>query len=319
MDTVSPPVLVKLIKNIFSTILTTINPKPQPIEIKHDWPYASNGEILPYVHCFPVQEHCIGLCQSPSYHSGRENRLYLSLDHLPLDWKSIRQIILKTILRPKTPVFLEESIQLFDEQRRVVKNGVGRQFIDMFIMDGHIMMRIATVLPIDENFVVHGYSREKPSSQQSRCWHGSVELERDCDELIQRIRKPVIYSKVDCPDGYFDTGLRRCQYCPSEYLAWVLPAGVSGGHGKKYPYRLYLARWVDLGEYKKEEESQEFRALTAGQVCCDYLTRAEEPPIDCLWQGRDWSTIPLMRDRVKRQEDEMEKRRAELRRWYQFW
>src|SRR5436189_5815839 len=116
MDTVasspsSPPHLVKLIKQFYSSITKPKGNRPQPIEIKHDWPYASNGEILPYLDCFPVQEHCIGLCQSPSYHSGRENRLYLSLDHLPLDWKSIRQIILKTILRPKTPV-LEDSIRL---------------------------------------------------------------------------------------------------------------------------------------------------------------------------------------------------------------
>src|SRR5579871_3734312 len=67
---------------------------PQPIEIKHDWSYGCNGGIID---CSQLQEHCIGLCQSPSYRSGREIRLYLSLNYLPLDWKSIRQIILKSI------------------------------------------------------------------------------------------------------------------------------------------------------------------------------------------------------------------------------
>jgi len=70
------------------------------------------------------------------------------------------------------------------------------------------------------------------------------------------------------------------------------------GEEEEYdPYYLQLSRWVDLGEYQKEEESEEFMALTAGQVCCDNLL-AQAPPIDCLWHGRNWSTIPSMRERL---------------------
>ena len=195
-----------------------------------------------------------------------------------------------------------------------VENGEGEKMIDSLALDGHVMMRIITVLPVDENFVVHGYSREKPSSQQSRCWHMSVDLERDCDELLYRLREPITYSMVDCTDRYYRTCLRRCKSCPSEYFSGVTRIeGVGGDHGKKYPYVIYLQRWVDLGEVKKEEETQEFRALTAGQVCCDHTTRAEKLPIDCLWQGRDWSTIPSIRDRVERHVKRSRKK------WYHVW
>lgn len=335
MDTVassppSPLVPVKLIKTIYSTIQAIIKPKEnrlQPIEIDHDWPYACNGERLPYLDCFPVQEHCIGLCQSLSYRSGRENRLYLSLNFLPLDWKSVRQII-KTTKFPTTDDSDVKYDVMMEMRHTEVENGMGKKMINSFVLDGHIMMRIITILPVDANFVVHGYSREKPSSQQSRCWHMSVDLERDCDELLHRIRKPIDYGKVDCPNGYYRTGLRRCESCPSEYFSGVIRTegvgegvirieGVGGDHGKKYPYRLYLQRWVDLGEFKKEEETQEFRALTAGQVCCDHSTRAEKPPIDCLWQGQNWSTIPSMRDRVERHMKKVEERRR--KKWYRFW
>ena len=90
--------------------------------------------------------------------------------------------------------------------------------------------------------------------------------------------------------------------CPSEYMGWIYrPEGeeVIRDQGKCYPYLLQLSRWVDLGDYRKEQEPEEFRALTAGQVCCDHLTRCQSPPIDCQWQGRDWSTIPSMADRME--------------------
>ncbi len=321
----SPLALVKLIKRIYSTIRTTKKPmspkehRVQPIEVKHDWPYGRNGEILPHLACSPVQEHCIGLCQSPIYHRGRENTLYLSLNYLPLDWKSIRQIILKSLFPIKTRD-LGVNLKVFNEIRHMkVENGAGRKVIDLAVLDDHIVMRITTFLPVDESFIVHGYSQEKPSSQQSRCWHMSGALERDCNQLIDRMRKPLIYSRVDCPDGYYTTGIRRCESCPSEYQAWV--DRFQGVRRDQGPYFLCLTRWVDLGEYRKEEESEEFRALTAGQVCCDHLTRSQEPPRDCLWQGRDWSTNPSMRDRVERRAKEKEERREAARRkaWYYFW
>jgi hypothetical protein len=222
--------------------------------------------------------------------------LYLSLHYLLLDWKSIRQIILKSMIN--TPD-LEANVKMFKELRYATpENGIGRKCIDMVVLDGHIMMRISAVLLIDENFVVYGHSREKPSSQQSQCWHMSGDLERDCNQLIHRMRKPPIYSRAGSSDGYYATDMRRCESCPSEYRASVYR--VEGVGGKHFPYYLCLSRWLDLGEYQKEEESEEFRALTAGQVCCDHLTRAQEPPIDCLWQGRDWSTIPSIRERTER-------------------
>jgi len=240
------------------------------------------------------------------------------LNYLPLDWKSIRQIILKSL--PHQPPDLAVHVEPFKVlQSMGVQNGVGRKMINSFVLDGHIMMRIITVLLVDENFVVHGYSQEKPSSQQSRCWHMSGALERDCDQLIHRMRKPLDYSRVDCPDGYYTTGMRRCESCPSEYSAWF--ERIQGLRADQGPYFLCLSRWIDLGDYQKEEESEEFRALTAGQVCCDHLTRAQEPPIDCLWQGRDWSTIPSMRERVETRAKEITERRANMRRkaWYHFW
>src|SRR5215469_16025645 len=157
MDTVasspsSRPALVKLIEKIYSTIRTTQKPKPpkenpaQPIEIEHDWPYTHNGEILPYLDCWPVQEHCIGLCQSPRYRLGRENMLYLSLNFLPLDWKSYRQIILKSMIPTKTRD-LGAYIEVFKMLlRMLVKNGEGQKAVNMGVVDGHLMMRIITVL-----------------------------------------------------------------------------------------------------------------------------------------------------------------------------
>ena len=203
-------------------------------------------------------------------------------------------------------------------QNMTLENGVGKRGIDIIVLDGHIMMRIITILLLDENFIVHGYSRQKPSSQQSRCWHMSGVLERDCDELLDRIRKPIIYGKVDSPDGYHKTDVRRCESCPSEYYSGVKRIeGEDGDDGKKYPYGLFLQRWVDLGELKNEEETQEFKALTAGQVCCDHSTRAEKLPVDCLWQGRDWSTIPSMRDRMERYMKELFEK--DRKKWYHVW
>src|SRR5579871_3696590 len=59
-----------------------------------------------------------------------------------------------------------------------MEHGVGRKIIQMGAVDGHIMMRILTVLLIDSNFVVYGYSREKPSSQLSYTLPGDT-LPRD--------------------------------------------------------------------------------------------------------------------------------------------
>ena len=180
--------------------------------------------------------------------------------------------------------------------------GTGETFINMSIIDGHIMIRIITELPIDQEFIVHGCLREKPSSQQSRCWHISQDLERDCDELLLRMRKPLSYGRIDCPDGYYSTSTRRCPSCPSLYTAWVWRGEKvrRGDQGECYPYSLQFTRWIDLGEWQKEEESEEFTALTAGQVCCDSLKRKGEPPTDCLWQGRDWSTILSIGKRAER-------------------
>jgi hypothetical protein len=181
-----------------------------------------------------------------------------------------------------------------------VKIGSGKKIVEMGMTGDHIILRITTVLPIDKDFIVHGGWQEKLSGQQSRCWHMSQTLESDCDNLMLRMRKPLIYSKIDCPDGYYQTYLRQCPSCPSEYMANVYRGpDETLGDVEEYPYYIEFLRWLDLGDCK-QEESEEFKALTAGQVCCDHLERAREPPTECLWQGRDWSTIPSIYERMER-------------------
>ena len=111
--------------------------------------------------------------------------------------------------------FITDDIEVMMEMRHAkVENGEGKKMIDSLILDGHIMTRIITVLPVDENFIVHGYSREKPSSQQSRCWHMSVDLERDCDELEDNDQKTS--SNSNSPSDS-DSPLTR-QYCTQACL-----------------------------------------------------------------------------------------------------
>jgi len=173
----------------------------------------------------------------------------------------------------------ETDINMWESLRQTeVKIGSGKKIVQMGITGGHIMLRITTVLPMDKNFIVHGGWQEKLSGQQSRCWHMSQTLESDCDELMLRVRKPLTYSKIDCPDGYYQTYLRQCPSCPSEYMAYVYrgPDETLGDVEELYPYYIRFLRWLDLGVCKLEE-SEEFKALTAGQVCCDHLERAREP------------------------------------------
>ena len=308
----SSPALVRFIKRIYSTIRITKkikppeeNPKPpkdnqkQPIEIKQHWPYKGNGEILPYFDYWPVKEHCIGLCKSSKYRFGWEKALYLDFSFSPLDWKTIRLAMLSMGEPSRTPD--QANITMFRAlQHTEVKIGEGRKTLKTGIEDGHVMMRISAILPVDENLVVHG-SWQKPSSYQSRCWHVSSELELDCDQLIHRMRKPMTYTRIDCPGGYYVTGSRRCKLCPSVYIGSISRTeseGVDRELGKPYPYAIRLSRWIDLGELRQEEEPEEFRALTAGQACCDHLKRVMELPINRPWQGRDWSTIPSLIARV---------------------
>src|SRR5579871_2050732 len=87
---------VELIKIIYSKIQTIKEPnrqepnrqepnrqepnrqepnRPKPIEITHEWPYTSDGSMLPSHDWAPDLEHCIRLCGSLKYRFGRENRL----------------------------------------------------------------------------------------------------------------------------------------------------------------------------------------------------------------------------------------------------
>jgi hypothetical protein len=303
----SPPVLVQLIKRIYSKIRNTKKPRP-PIEIQQEAPNTRNGE-LDYLDCWPTREHCIGLCRSLSYHAGREKKLYLRCI-APFDWETITRAILHH--RTYSELASKADIDMWKALRySEMKIGLGRTVITMPIIDGHLMMTIITDLPIDKHFIVHGVSWENLSSHQSRCWHMSQTLESDCDQLIQRMRKPLTYDRINCPDRYYQTHQRRCQWCPSEYIAWIYRTEEEecGDEEEYYPYHIQFRRWIDLGkwaeegkhgEVKAKGESEEFKALTAGQVCCDHLGRARELPIDCLWQGRDWSTISPIRERAQR-------------------
>ena len=284
--------LVKLIKRIHSKFRNTKEPPRPPLEIEQDWPNSN----LPDLDCWPTQEHCIGLCRRISYRQGREKSLHLS-GFSPLDWKTISRTILYPNIYPK----YDSDADVWESLRKgEAKIGSGKTNVQMGMTGDHIVLRITTALPIDKNFIVHGVWRKKLSSQQSRCWHMSQTLESDCHELMLRMRKPLTYSKIDCPDGYYQTDLRQCPSCPSEYAAYVYRGpDPTLGDVEPYPYYIRFIRWVDLGKCKKEE-SEEFKALSAGQVCCDPLERAREPPTECLWQGRDWSTIPSIYGRMER-------------------
>jgi len=147
----------------------------------------------------------------------------------------------------------------------------------------------------------------------------SQTLESDCDELMLRMRRPLNYSTIDSSDEFYETKWRRCSLCPSEYVAFIYRAAeedVCGDEEEYYPYYIQFRRYVDLGDWwQREGESEEFKALTAGQVCCDHVERAAAPPKDCLWQGRDWSTIPCIQERADRRLSiGMKTRRA----WYRF-
>ena len=314
MHTVVPPrstllSLVNPIKTIYSKIRNTKKPRP-PIEIELDWPNTRNDE-LPSLDCRPTQEHCIGLCRSLSYHLGREKVLKLSSRWIPLDWETLTRALQNHYIYPENAT--EADIRLWRALRHAQeKIGSGMKDTKMSLNNGHIMLRIRTDLPIDKNFIVHGCWQEELSSHQSRCWHMSQTLKSDCDELMLRMRRPLTYNRIECPDGYYWTDVRRCPSCPSEYMAYIYRAAEE--EDEEYPYYIQFRRYMDLGDFRQREgESEEFKALTAGQVCCDHLQRSREPPIDCVWQGHDWSTIPAIRER-------MERRFSTCRRlWYRFW
>jgi hypothetical protein len=299
----SLPFVVKLlIKKIYSKFRNTKKLRPH-MEIEPDWPNISNDKLLSLDYLRPTQEHCIGLCRSPSYRSGREKALYLS-GILPFNWETIKRVILNHRLYPDKGS--EADINMWGALLHTeVKIGSGVKITNMDINDGHIMIRIVTDLPIDKNFIVHGCWQERLSSQQSQCWHMSQTLESDCDELMRRMRKLLTYNRIDCPEWYDWTDVRMCPSCPLEYVARIYRAAaeeeeVCGDEEEYYPYYIQFIRWVDLGEMAQECESEEFKALTAGQVCCNHLERARKPPIDCLWQGRDWSIIPSIHERAER-------------------
>ncbi len=206
---------------------------------------------------------------------------------MPFDWETITRAIGNYFISPENAT--EADIDMIRALLHTeVKIGSGVKVINMTtLIDGHIILRILTDLPIDKNFIVHGCWQEKLSGQQSQCWHMSQTLESDCDELMLRMRRPITYSSIDCPDGYYWTDARRCPWCSSEYTAAIYRAEeeeeVCGDKEEYYPYYIQFQRFIDLGEYPQEgesEESEEFKALTAGQVCCDHLERAREPPIE---------------------------------------
>lgn len=138
----------------------------------------------------------------------------------PFDWETITRAVLNHQIYPENASI--HDIDMWKALRYTeVKIGLGRTAITMPIIDGHIMMTILTDLPIDKHFNVHGVPGEKLSSQQSQCWHMSRTLESDCKRLIKHMRKPLTYDRIDSPDGYYQTYQRRCQWCPSEYMAWI--------------------------------------------------------------------------------------------------
>ena len=78
-------------------------------------------------------------------------------------------------------------------RRTEVKIDAGQKFINMGILDGHVMMYILSILPIDENFCC----ARLLAGEASKVGVGmSWVLERDCDELVRRMRKPFTYGRI---------------------------------------------------------------------------------------------------------------------------
>ena len=68
------------------------------------------------------------------------------------------------------------------------------------------------------------------------------------------------------------------------------------GAVEQHPFTLYVERWMDLGDLGKTS-SEEFQALIAGQVCCDFTCMPKVTTEDHSEIVHDWSKIPSIRDR----------------------
>jgi len=236
-----------------------------------------------------LREYCIGLCHSYGYYSAQESGFHLGAISPIIDWDYIRLTMLhhsesSLFDSHSEPPSSDRTLKLLRHSR--IDLGVGVKEVDGVVFEDRILVQISTILPVDSSFSVRITDHIQPSSKQSRCFHLNSVLESDYSILLQSMKSPPAY---DARSGsLLTTELRRCYFCPSEYQAFFRHAEYDGtvplqDHD---PYELVLVRWVDFGQWRSEP-SEEFKALVAGQVCCDYRSR-KWPPTTYLCDESNW-------------------------------
>lgn len=166
------------------------------------------------------------------------------------------------------------------------------QSVRAHVCDNHLLMRFQTVFPVVKNSTVRTFHRQEPCSIQSRCRHMASPLNYEYKWLMKcakKLGRDFRYWSFAVKGLEFDlrsslsSDTWMCTECPSEY------------HLRLVGNRLVFTRWVDLGECLSEP-SEEYKALSEGQVCCKMWTPNWHTP----YIGsavRDWSQIPRISTR----------------------
>jgi hypothetical protein len=266
------------------------NPKPNSTRADKD------QEVNPVSMQSPnnsvLRNHCTGLCERRAYSSSQKPALYIAWGYPAIEWETLRRAIGN--YQPT-----DEGV-LFGASERCIELGVGYMGYFTVVHKNRILTCFWTVLPIDNNFLVRTSDREKPSSKQSHCCHMSNILESDVNDLLRKMNYPLEYESLNGhPNWYSQSEYRRCCLCPSDYGIAIRPAMEDEfvSEGGNNPFALVLYRWVDLGELQLEP-SEEFRALTAAQVCCNCEGMDVGPP-NSSHRKRNWSHIPRISDRFE--------------------
>lgn len=283
----------RMIGNFLSMVLeysTEECQNPKPSSTRADKDQEVNPVSMQSPNYSGLRNHCTGLCEGRGCSSSQTPALDIARGYPAINWEVLRRAIGN--YQPT------DKGVLFGASERGIELGVGYMAYVTVVHKNRILTCFWTVLPIDDNFLVRTSDREKPSSKQSHCCHMSNILESDVSDLLRKMNDPPEYESLNgAPNRYSQSVYRRCYLCPSEYFIIIQPAEKDEfvSEGGNNPFALVLHRFLDLGELQLEP-SEEFRALTAAQVCCNCEGMDVAPP-NSLYRKTNWSHIPRICDR----------------------